>query len=133
MLAKEARFLIALCLTIAVETPLFALCLFLWRKSPLSGGHSVDFSRPLGILIGLPAAASAMTLPYVWFVIPRLVPGYYAALAASEAFAVVAEALLYAVVGRFPPSFCVTASFACNAVSFFIGFFIGPILYTAFR
>jgi hypothetical protein len=130
---RETRFLIALCLTLCVETPLFALCLFLWRKSPLSSGRGVDLSRPLGILIGLPAAASAMTLPYVWFVIPRLIPGYYGALMASEAFAVVAEALIYTVVGRFPLAFSATVSTACNAASFLIGFFIGPILYAAFR
>jgi hypothetical protein len=131
VLVKEARFLIALCLTLAVETPLFALCLRVWTGSGPGRRHAPDFKRPVPVIIGLPLIASALTLPYVWFVMPRFIRGYYPSLAASEAFAVFAEALVYAILGRFPPSFCVTASSICNAASLVIGFFLGPVLFAA--
>ncbi len=138
MLQKETRFMLALAVTLGIEAPVFALLRRVWRKLvPVRDRTTATIASPGSAIapprqaIVLPIAASLLTLPYVWFVIPRIVPGYFAALAVSEAFALFVEAFFYAVFGRLPLAFCLASSFACNALSFLAGFFILPLVYSA--
>lgn len=110
-------FLQALALSLLIEVPLLFACVRLL------------FGIGAGALAGLRIlaaglAATAATLPLVWFVLPSLVSSrvWYEVLA--ESFAVAAETvildrILKAGLGR---SFL--ASLACNAVSFLAGRFL---------
>ncbi len=74
-----SAWLAAFAFTQLVETPLYVL----W---PLR-------DRPLARALPLAFAASALTHPIVWFVMPHLVPGdYWTMVAVAEVFAVTAEA-----------------------------------------
>jgi hypothetical protein len=63
--------------------------------------------------------ASAITHPFVWFVFPRLIPGYWASVTVSEIFAVVVEAAYLTV--WLKPGRATAASLVANGASFGLG------------
>ncbi len=113
MAAYEYRFLQAFALTLLIELPVF---LFLHSKLARR-------AAPLTTLLVVGACASALTLPYVWFVFPAFLQGLpYVVL--SEAFAVAAEAVLYAAWLRLAPARSLALSVACNVASYLVGGFL---------
>lgn len=66
--------------------------------------------------------ASSLTLPFVWFFFPALGLAWVPQTALAEAFAFVAEAGVYAALfPRLGLREALTASFACNCLSFCAG------------
>ena len=107
----DRRFLLSLLLTLLVEIPLLLLFVRLLGK-----GRALPLSRVL--FAG--AIASIATLPYLWFLVPRLVPGQYYMLA-GEALAIAAEAVILSFVLELRPLACVAASALCNLGSWLAG------------
>jgi len=107
-MSYEIQFLIALAFTIIAET---TVLLFVMRKKH-SGLHTL-------LLAG--CAASFATLPYVWFIFPFFIRTHYPYLIASEAFALLAETLLYAALLRIPLKKGFIVSLCCNTASFVSG------------
>lgn len=68
------------------------------------------------------AVGTALTIPYVWFVFPTL---FYASplfiVAIGEAFAVVAETLLYRYAAEASWKFALACSCIANAASYIVG------------
>ncbi len=98
----------AYCLTLAVE----GIVLFILLRS-----------RYAALLIAKNAfVASTLTLPFVWFVFPRLGMAWGLWIAVSEAFAVVAESGVYFLLfKRLGARDAFLASAACNLASFLAG------------
>jgi hypothetical protein len=107
----ETEFLLALGVTIAIET---AVLLTGWRYFGV--GAPVRWRR-LGLAGVLP---SALTLPYLWFILPRFVNGP-AYLPLGESLVVLAEAPLLAVLLGWSPGRSLLASLLCNSASFLLG------------
>ena len=85
-----SAWLAAFLFTEAVETPIYT-----WALRDLREGREQDQAAQakLARAIAIAFAASALTHPIVWFVMPRLIPGdYLTMVAVAEAFAVLAEA-----------------------------------------
>jgi hypothetical protein len=110
----ERRFLIALLLTWLIEIPILFLLVRLVFKL-----HQVSAWRIL--LSGL--LASALTLPYLWFLLPSILAtasGIYL----GEVLVFLVEALLYRwLLGLSYPK-ALILSFTANAVSFLLGLFL---------
>lgn len=114
MALYEIRFLQALALTLLIEVPVL---LFLFSRLARRPVPSVRALALAG------ACASALTLPYVWFVLPALVTGF-AYVVLAEVFAVALEAFLYAMWFRLDPMRALALSLACNAASYLLGGFL---------
>jgi|GEM_PF-710297 hypothetical protein len=131
MLVRESRFLISLCATWAIEAPAFlGLCRAverIWPGACRPKAGQPEAPRGTAFLTGLALMASALTLPYVWFVFPRYIRGP-AYLPTVEAFAVLAEALFYALAARMRLRIALPISLLCNAASWAAGLLIGPLL-----
>jgi hypothetical protein len=65
--------------------------------------------------------ANALTVPFVWFLFPFFVRGYWLALVLSETFAFLAEAAIYARFFRLKAGNALALSFCANSLSFLIG------------
>jgi len=100
------RWLVAFLFTQAVEVPIYARAL---------GPTGRSLRRRIALAFG----ASAITHPFVWFVFPRIVDGYWLMVACAEAFAVLAEAAYFAALGMRHP---VRWSLLANAASVTVGF-----------
>jgi len=111
------QFIFALLITVAVETlVLFALVRkHLHLPAKKLGNRLVAFS---GVL------ASALTLPYLWFVLPYFIGNYWEYVFFSEAFAIIVEAAIYHVLLKQEFRRALLLSLACNLVSFALGFAI---------
>jgi hypothetical protein len=84
----ELRFLLALAVTVVIETAVIFIllrALFKLRSSTLSNAR-ILFA---GIF------ASFATLPYLWFVLPALVKPYWVQVSAGEAGVFAVEAVFY--------------------------------------
>jgi hypothetical protein len=103
----ERQFLAALCLSLATESLIVAAIFRALR-------------RPIGRAVLVCVIGTALTLPYVWFVLPPFLPGEHA-MRYAELFAVTVEAILYS---KFIPCAARDAlllSIAANAASYGIG------------
>ncbi|HYV33958.1 MAG TPA: hypothetical protein VE973_03880, partial [Candidatus Limnocylindria bacterium] len=109
------QFLEALLLTLVIET-LLLLGLFKLFPSELVSNKSI---------ITASIFASALTLPYVWFVFPYFVAGQFVwGLAFGEIFAFLVEALFYRWFLKISLKKALLFSFIVNLVSFCIGYLI---------
>lgn len=106
----ELEFLYALGLTLLIEVPILV---FLF---PVVERRKADW--PSLVFAGM--FASALTLPYIWFVLPAFVPPS-AYVAMAEAFAVLVESGIYCVLLRLAPARAFALSLACNVASFVLG------------
>lgn len=105
-------YLLALSLTLAIEVPLVGLALRRWYRVPLWHGCL------------LAAVASLLTHPVVWFVLPTLAAptlGYGGYLLVAEAFAWLAEALLFFGAVRRDLAGMLLVSLVANLASFSLG------------
>ena len=107
----ETYFLLALVTTWAIEIPvLIALIRFVFR----------DKTIPIPKIFGVGALCTALTLPYLWFVLPPYVDAaYYVQI--GEALVFLVEALVLNRVLGVSPKVAVICSFVMNAASFLLG------------
>lgn len=107
----ETYFLLALITTWAIEIPiLIALIRFTFRNT------SIRLSR----IIGIGALCTALTLPYLWFVLPLFVDmAYYMAI--GEVLVFLVEALILNRLLGLDPKRALICSFVMNAASFLLG------------
>jgi hypothetical protein len=127
MYAYAAQFLLALIITVAVETAvlfLFVRDIFKLSEKKLSNRLLIFF----GFL------ASFATIPYLWFVVPSIfynqlssALGIYIVLAA-EVMISIFEASIYYFGLNLGAKRSLIVSFACNAFSFLIGRIIQALL-----
>lgn len=107
----ETRFLLALVTTWAIEIPvLVVLVRFVFR----------DRSLPLPRILFTGLLCTALTLPYLWFVLPPFVDAAYYPLI-GEGLVVVVEAVVLNRVLGLEGKRAVVCSFVMNAVSFLLG------------
>jgi len=120
-MAYQVMFLIALAATIVIEVIiLLALLKLLPKKEKEVKG--------VGNIIVAGILASGLTLPYLWFVMPRFVASYNWNIVISELLIVVAEALIYSYLLKIKIGRALFISLVCNAVSFLIGFWLLPLI-----
>jgi hypothetical protein len=110
----ETKFLLALVTTWCIEIPvLVALIRYAFR----------DKTLPIEKIIGIGALCTALTLPYLWFVLPPVVDAAYYPLTGETLVVIVEAVVLNRVLGL-----TVKQSLACslvmNAASFFLGLYL---------
>ena len=103
----QLDFLQAFLLTNAIEIP---VCWLFLKKQ----------QKPQRIVLAT-LLANTITLPFVWFVFPFFIHGYWIALALSEIFAFLSEAAIYAQAFRLKARQALLISFCANCPSFLIG------------
>jgi hypothetical protein len=110
----ETRFLLALITTWAIEIPvLIALIRFVFR----------DKAIPIIKIIGIGALCTALTLPYLWFILPPYVDAaYYVMIGETLVFLV--EALLLNRLLGVSVKVALACSFLMNAASFILGMYL---------
>jgi hypothetical protein len=107
----ETQFLLALVTTWAIEIPiLIALIRFVFNDKIL----------PLARIIGVGALCTALTLPYLWFILPPYVDAAYYPLI-GETLVFLVEALILNRVLGLNPKVALTCSLVMNAASYFLG------------
>ena len=113
----ETRFLLALLLTVAVET-----------ATILVAAYTVPFLRtaklPLPRLLGAGIVPSVTTLPYFWLVLPAYLPGYLPKVIIGEGGIFLVETVLLLLLTRLPPGYCALLSFLANGVSIGAGLIV---------
>lgn len=110
----EALFLLALVTTWAIEIPILILLVrFVFR----------DKTLPLAGIIGTGALCTALTLPYLWFVLPPYVDAAYYVLIGETSVVLVEAVLLTRVLGL-NPKVSIICSLAMNAASYGLGFYL---------
>ncbi len=107
----EARFLVALAVTVTLETAVLALALRFWGERS---------ARAFVRVLVAGALASSLTLPYLWFILPHFVNGIWFA-PLGEALAVLAEAVVLALVLPATPRRALVCSLVCNVASWWVG------------
>ena len=108
------KFFLALIITLLIEVPILILITKLvYKKRAIKFVYLVY----IGIL------ASALTLPYVWFVIPLLITTKNM-LIIAETFAVVIETIIYKVSLKFSLKKSLLISLCANVCSYYLGNFI---------
>ena len=113
----EYRFLIALAASVALEAACLGLiCRTVFRLN----SDRLPWPRLLAAALG----ATALTLPYLWFVLPALVPDRAAGIVVGELGATVVEAAVYASWLGLPWRRALVASAAANLVSFGVGWLV---------
>ncbi len=114
----EISFLQALAVTIGTETILGIILMKLFPRY---------FSKKSGWQTVLTlAAASFMTLPYVWFLWPAFIRERNWYVISSECWVVLVEALFYFWSLKLKPSRAIIFSLILNAFSVFIGLLLTP-------
>lgn len=112
----EVLFLKALGLTSLIEITVFCLVYYFgFKKKKLSEllyGAFVCF------------IASALTLPYVWFVFPAFITEKIIYIIAAEIFALIVEAVVYRILLKCRAYQAFIISFICNGASFGLGLLI---------
>lgn len=107
----ETRFLLALITTWAIEIPvLIALVRSVFRERTI----------PLATIAGAGALCTALTLPYIWFVLPPFVDAAYYPLI-GEALVVGVEAVVLNRMFGLEMKRAVVCSLGMNAASFGLG------------
>lgn len=110
----ETRFLLALVTTWIIEiTILIALIRFVFR----------DKSIPITKIIGIGALCTALTLPYLWFILPPYVDAAYYVLI-GETLVFLVEALILNRLLGVSPKVAIACSFLMNAASFVLGLYL---------
>jgi hypothetical protein len=110
----ETSFLLALIITWAIECPvLLALLRLVFREREI----------PPGAILFAGALCTALTLPYLWFVLPPFVdPAYYPLI--GEALVVLVEAALLNRLLGLDAGRSLACSIAMNAASYVLGWFL---------
>jgi hypothetical protein len=111
----ETHFLIALCETWLVEIPLlFLLIRYIVKANDLSVAR----------IVGTGLLATALTLPYLWFVLPPYVNAAYYPLI-GESMVIAVEAVVFFLLLRVKSAAAVFLSLVVNVSSFAIGMWMG--------
>jgi len=107
----ETRFLLALVTTWCIEIPvLIALIRFAFR----------DKTLPFIKIIGTGALCTAITLPYLWFILPPYVDAAYYIIIGETLVFLVEAFILNRLLGL-KPTVALVCSFVMNAASFLLG------------
>jgi hypothetical protein len=107
----DTQFLFALFTTWLVEVPLlFLLVRYIVKGNDLSSAR----------IIGTGLLASALTLPYLWFVLPPYVDAAYYLLI-GESLVIAIEAMVFFLLLRVKPTIAVFLSLVVNVASYCIG------------
>jgi hypothetical protein len=115
----EARFLISLIITVAVETTVIICCIrFLFKITSLQ--------LPLRRCLFAGFFASFATLPYLWFVLPAFVHPYPLLVTAGELGVFTVEAVAYIFLLDLPFRKTAVLSFTANLASIFVGLLVLP-------
>jgi hypothetical protein len=114
----EILFLKGLVFTVLVEAAVFFPLYYFWL------GKRSAAELLYGIFVC--AAASVLTLPYVWFIIPAFVPDRTVYMISAEAFAFLLEAIIYRVLLKCRYREAFVLSLVCNAGSFGLGLLLFP-------
>lgn len=107
----ETQFLLALVTTWAIEIPVLVA---------LVRGVFRDRSRPLSRILFAGLLCTALTLPYLWFVLPPFVDAAYYPLIGETLVVIVETCILNRVLGLDLKQ-AVLCSIAMNALSYLIG------------
>ncbi|MDD4409528.1 MAG: hypothetical protein PHW52_02620 [Candidatus Pacebacteria bacterium] len=111
----EEAFLFSLFLTVLTETPVvFLIMRYLYKDKVIKTSKVVAVSF----------LASALTLPYLWFVLPRFIPDWNIYFILGESLVIVIESLVYFHLFRLKPLNAFILSLLANAVSMSLGLFI---------
>ena len=108
----EELFLLALGVTVLIETTVLLILLKVFRVG--------DSKATTAQIIFAGILASATTLPYIWFIIPRFVDSAQYVLV-GESLIVIAEAVILNRVLGLKITTSLLVSLACNAASYAIG------------
>ncbi|OPX63350.1 MULTISPECIES: hypothetical protein [unclassified Methanoregula] len=107
----ETRFLLALVTTWCIEIPiLFALIRFVLR----------DKTQPAIRIAGVGALCTALTLPYLWFILPPYVDAAQY-IVVGETLVFLTEAFILNRLLGLKPAAALACSFAMNLASFLLG------------
>lgn len=110
----ETRFLLALVTTWAIEIPvLITLIRFVFR----------DKTIPIIKIIGTGALCTALTLPYLWFILPPYVDAAYYVII-GETLVFLAETLILSRLLGISGKVAMICSFLMNTASFVFGLYI---------
>ena len=111
----ETHFLVALCETWLVEVPLmYLLVRYIIKANDLSVAR----------IVGTGLLATALTLPYLWFVLPPYMNAANYPLI-GEAMVIGVEAVIFFLLLRVKPAAAVFLSLVVNVSSFAIGMWLG--------
>lgn len=111
----ETHFLLSLCVTWLIEVPLlFLLVRYIVKGNDLSTVR----------IVGTGFLASALTLPYLWFVLPPYVDAAYYPLF-GESLVIGVEAVVFFLLLRVKLAAAVLLSLVVNVSSFAIGMWLG--------
>jgi hypothetical protein len=106
----ETQFLVALSLSWLIEIPVLLIFVRISGKDRLSWGK----------IVGTGFIATALTLPYLWFVLPPYLDmGYYPL--SGEIIVIALEAVVYMFVLKMRPLPAAAVSLLANAASFAAG------------
>ena len=109
----ETQFLLALVTTWILEIPvLIVLVRYIFRETSLS----------LTSITAAGALCTALTLPYLWFVLPAYLDVYY--IPVGELLVALTEALILNRVLKLNPKTALVCSFVMNFISYFLGSFL---------
>lgn len=122
MFQLEPLFLLALVITILLES---AVILAVW----ILGLFKAKPAWTLENALVAGALPSALTLPYLWFILPAFV-AESAYVVIGEGLVVLAEAAMLARILRLDIPRALVLSLACNAVSYFLGGMLLAALYS---
>ncbi len=107
----ETMFLISLLLTLSIEVPiLFIFIRYIFKKNKI----------PIKKVIISGFIASALTLPYLWFILPPFIKSTYYLLI-GESLVIAAETLIYFYLLDLDLKRSFVISLVANIVSFLIG------------
>ena len=104
-------------MTLSVELIVLFLVVRLWFKLTRR-----SLSNPLLVFAGI--FASSGTLPWLWFVLPRVIPSYGLMIAVGEVLVWAAEALFYHCVLRLSWKRSGLLSLVCNSASYCTGLLV---------
>jgi hypothetical protein len=107
----EARFLVALAVTVGLETAVLAVAVRLTRAPE---------QRAFPRVVAAGILASTLTLPYLWFILPRFVNGPWFVVL-GESLVVLVEAAVLALVLPASTRRALALSLICNVTSWLAG------------
>ncbi len=110
----ETRFLHALLLTVAVEG---AVIVAMLRFFPGVNKWKI----PLRRAVGAGVVPSVATLPYLWFVLPAFLTGYYLRTVIGEAGIILVETIILRLLLNLPLRDCAILSLLANIASILAG------------
>jgi hypothetical protein len=110
----ETRFLLTLVMAWAIEIPvLIAFIRFVFR----------DKTLPIRKIIGIGALCTALTLPYLWLILPSYVEAVYYVVIGETLVFLVEAVILNRLLGLDSKA-AVACSFFMNAASFLLGLYL---------